>query len=75
MHENNKEQITTYGHLLTELLRAKQDLNVALNNFSYLTDQKAVDVCIYQMQTAQNQYDNILKELKKFSAQNTNTHI
>ncbi len=61
------EQTQAYGQLLTELFRAKQDLQVAQNNFSYLTEQKAVDVCIYQMQTAQSQYDNILKKIKNMS--------
>ncbi|MBR5152971.1 MAG: DUF2508 family protein [Clostridia bacterium] len=62
-----KERALDYGQLLTELLRAKEELQIALNNFSYLTEKNAVDVCIFQMQTAQSQYDNILKRIKKMS--------
>jgi len=56
-----------YGNLLHELFRAKQDMQIAINNFSFLSDSKSVDVCIYQMQTAQSQYDNILRKLKNLS--------
>lgn len=50
--------------LLKELACAERDLQAAWNNFDYLYEAKTVDVCIYQIQTFQSQYDNILCKLK-----------
>lgn len=50
--------------LLEELSLAEKNLHAAWNNFDYLYEAKTVDVCIYQIQTHQSQYDNILCKLK-----------
>ena len=53
-----------YARLLSGIDRIKTDLYAAQINFDYVCDPKAVDVCIYQIQTAQSQYENLLNELK-----------
>ena len=60
-----------YFSLMGELANAQQSLTVALNNFEYLTDSNSVDVCIYQLKSAQSQYDNILGRLKPLRLQIT----
>lgn len=62
---------TEYLTLMGELTKAEQDLSVALNNFEYLSDFNSVDVCIYQLKSAQSQYDNILCRLKPLRRQIT----
>lgn len=58
-----------YLSLLAELARAEQALHTALNNFDHLCEPKAVDVCIYQLQAAQSQYDNLMRRLKPLRQQ------
>ena len=60
-----------YFSLMGELANAQQSLAVALNNFEYLSDSNSVDVCIYQLKSAQSQYDNILDRLKPLRLQIT----
>ncbi|MBQ2614297.1 MAG: DUF2508 family protein [Clostridia bacterium] len=62
-------QKAEYHYLMSELFGAQQQLQTALNNFGYLSEPKAVDVCIFQMQTAQSQYDNILRRIKALGYQ------
>ena len=53
-----------YLSLMKELSEAQQSLSIALNNFPYLSEPSAIDACIYQLKSAQSQYDNILMKLK-----------
>ena len=53
-----------YAHLYTALEHAKSDWQAAESAFNHLSDPKAVDVCIYQIQGAQSQYENLLHQLR-----------
>lgn len=61
--------------LLKELALAERNLHTAWNNFNYLYEPKTIDVCIYQIQTFQSQYDNILCKLKKLRQQFTDSSV
>ncbi len=55
--------------LLKELACAEKNLHTAWNNFNYLHEAVTIDVCIYQIQVFQSQYDNILCKLKELRKQ------
>lgn len=56
-----------YASILGKLNRAASDLEAAQSNFDHVADTKAIDVCIYQIQTAQSQYENLIVQLKTLS--------
>ena len=45
-------------------MHAKSDWQAAESAFNHLSDPKAMDVCIYQIQGAQSQYENLLHQLR-----------
>ena len=56
-----------YSSILNKLNRTASDLEAAQSNFNHVSESKAVDVCIYQIQTAQSQYENLVMQLKTLS--------
>lgn len=55
-----------YAQVLDSLNSAQNDLTAALINFDNAAG-KAIDVWIYRIQSAQSQYDNLLKQLQVLS--------
>lgn len=55
-----------YNALKKDLETAKSNLHTAMTNFDNVTDPKLVDMYIYQIQSAQTQYEHILNEIKNF---------
>ncbi len=54
-----------YQYLLNELYQAQAEIQLAQNNFNFLSSAKEIDVCIYQIKNAQSQYENILFKLRE----------
>ena len=59
-----RELQAEYALILEGFNRAQNDLRAARINFEHISEPKAVDVCIYQIQYAQSRCDNLYKQLK-----------
>lgn len=51
-------------NLFFEINNAKRDLQIAMRNFDMALDPKSVDICIYEIQTAQTKYERLLAEMR-----------
>lgn len=54
-----------YARLLKAIGHVQADRQAAEASFACLCDPKAVDVCIYQIQSAQSEYENLLMQLQE----------
>ncbi len=62
-----KQEAAAYGVLRVEALGALEDYRRCVNNFDYISDEKLVDVSIYNIQSAACRYEFLLKNLKRIS--------
>ena len=62
-----KQEAAAYDALRAEALDALEDYRRCVNNFDYISDEKLVDVSIYNIQSAACRYEFLLKNLKRIS--------
>lgn len=56
-----QQQVREHAELLQSIARAKLELEIANQNFSYVTDPLLVDVYTYQIKAAQAKYRYLLQ--------------
>ncbi len=62
--EQRQRQNREHTELLQSIARAKLELEVATQNFSYVTDPLLVDVYTYQIKAAQAKYRYLLQKAR-----------
>lgn len=61
---SNKQQTVEHAELLQSIARAKLELEIANQNFSYVTDPLLVDMYTYQIKAAQAKYRYLLQKAR-----------
>lgn len=54
-----------YEYLRQEALFALGEFKRCVNNFDFISEEKLVDVCIYDIQKSMSRYEYLVKELKR----------
>lgn len=62
--EENEKRIKSISALTAEVNRARREMEIAQNNFDCVFRPDEVDICIYELRTAQVRYCSLLKRLK-----------
>lgn len=65
--KEEKERLERWQELCRDLDAAQSGLQTALTNFDNVKDPALIDMYIYRIQSAQTQYDHILRQIKNFS--------
>ncbi len=60
--EQKKKEVK---EVIYNLHQAKQELDIANNNFKFAQEQELIDYYIYQMKAAEARYQHLLKEAKE----------
>lgn len=61
---SNRQQSAEHAELLQSIARAKLELEIANQNFSYVTDPLLVDMYTYQIKAAQAKYRYLLQKAR-----------
>lgn len=64
-------QVKENTELLSSIARAKLELEIANQNFSYVTDPLLVDVYTYQIKAAQAKYRYLLQKARSLDSEQT----
>jgi hypothetical protein len=64
MHLHTRKKEVGEDFLLSEIKKAKLELDAAYSCFEYVIDPDLIDSCIYQMNAIQNRYKYLLKQAK-----------
>lgn len=62
-----RQERESYEYLREEALSALGDFKRCVNNFNFISEEKLVDVCIYDIQKAMSRYEYLVKELKRIN--------
>ncbi len=63
--EENREELKK--RLISDIERAKSDMEVARANFDFVYKPDDVDIYIYKLRDASSRYEKLIKELKNIS--------
>lgn len=62
--EENEKRIKSISALTAEVKRARREMEIARDNFDCVFRPDEVDICIYELRTAQVRYCSLLNRLK-----------
>ncbi len=62
-----RQEREAYEYLREEALSALGDFKRCVNNFNFISEEKLVDVCIYDIQKAMSRYEYLVSELKRIN--------
>lgn len=63
--DENEKRIKSISALTAEVNRARREMEIAQDNFDCVFNPDEVDICIYELRTAQVRYCSLLNRLKK----------
>ncbi len=64
-HEESEKRKRSIAALTAEVNRARREMEIARENFDCVFKAAEVDICIYELRTAQVRYCSLLNRLKK----------
>ena len=62
-----RQENASYSRLREEALDALTEYRRCVNNYDFVSDEKLVDVSIYNIQSAMSRYEFLLNNLKRIS--------
>lgn len=62
-----RQENASYSRLREEALDALTEYRRCVNNYDFVSDEKLVDVSIYNIQSAMSRYEFLLNDLKRIS--------
>ena len=65
--KTDKKEEASYNRLRSEALDALSEYRRCVELFDYVSDEKLIDVSIYNIQSAMSRYEYLLQNLKRIS--------